>query len=210
MYKKRIMYRRLWYFKRRHLKHIHIYLRFMLVTIILVLCFSYANKNIFPKMVEVSESRIKSDFEYVVNKVLRDTFTEGLKYQDLAILKRDENGNVISVDINSAGINLLSYEVAELIKTELNLNIDQKVSMPLGAILGSGILSGSGPELFIKVISYNNICTEFYSEFESKGKEQTRYILYVMVRSDVEVEAPLHRQCINIEVTIPVLTQQLF
>ena len=68
--------------------------------------------------------------------------------------------------INTVVINTIASKIAYNIQQSL-YNINNNISMPIGAILGSKYLAGFGPKINIKLLPAGNVITEFKSEFKS-------------------------------------------
>ena len=64
------------------------------------------------------------------------------------------------------------------------------IKVPIGAISGTKILSGTGPNINIKVMPVGSIDTEIKTEFESKGINQTVYRIYHNLICEIKIIMP--------------------
>ena len=64
------------------------------------------------------------------------------------------------------------------------------IKVPIGAISGTKILSGTGPNINIKVMPVGSIDTEIKTEFESKGINQTVYRIYLNLICEIKIIMP--------------------
>ena len=58
-------------------------------------------------------------------------------------------------------------------------------SIPLGNALGSKLFSGMGPELKVGVLPMGEVSAEYFTEFYAAGINQTRYKIYIVLKSDM-------------------------
>ncbi|HHW47670.1 MAG TPA: sporulation protein YunB [Clostridiaceae bacterium] len=205
MFKKSIMYHRYWYFKRRYHRRIHIFIRFVLIIIILALCVSYANRKLIPSLVSASESRLKSTLSLIISNAVNNTFLEDIKHGELVSVHKDNKGKVSSVEVNTVKLNLISAEIAGTIQRELDSAGKQKISVPLGALFGTGILSGIGPDLSISIVPCGNVKTEFFSDIDDSKVNKTIHRIYLNVKAEAGVVAPLFRRTVEVTTTIPII-----
>lgn len=76
------------------------------------------------------------------------------------------SGSIKMLKINTVTINTLASDIAYNIQQKL-YNIDNSITMPIGAIFGSKYLAGFGPKISIKLLPAGNVITDFKSEFRS-------------------------------------------
>ena len=110
----------------------------------------------------------------------------------------DEDG-IRSVQVDVQAVNRFKIQVTEQILENLRQAGLEEAEIPLGTLLGSGLLAGRGPALRYRFLSEGSVTTRVISSFESCGVNQTRHQLLLSVevhasailsRYQVEVEAP--------------------
>lgn len=57
--------------------------------------------------------------------------------------------------------------------------------MPLGAALGITLLAGSGPGIPVSIVPIGSVSTDFETEFEACGINQTRHKVYLQVSATI-------------------------
>lgn len=120
-----------------------------------------------------------------------------LKYDDLAEVDRDTSGNIISIESNSENINRLKAAVSKKVLEELDKQDYQMVKIPMGSLIG-GLLTGRGPDIYIKVPMNSTVETSFKNQFESAGINQTRHEITLDVK--VKVYAVVKNDDTSVEV----------
>ena len=93
------------------------------------------------------------------------------------------NADIITIDqITSNATDYIQEGLNELHSIDIKLN--------LGSITGVKLLSGTGPNIKLKVSSVGNISTDLKSEFISQGINQTMHRLYLQVNCKVNILVP--------------------
>lgn len=104
-----------------------------------------------------------------------------IHYEDLAVVTKDSEGNVISIETNTASTNLLKSAIGEAVLQKLDDQSVQTVKIPLGSLVG-GLLTGRGPSVRIKVPMDSTVETTFVNVFEGAGINQTRHEITIHVK----------------------------
>jgi sporulation protein YunB len=78
----------------------------------------------------------------------------------------------------------------------------RKVTVPVGSIVGSQIMSQFGPSLDLKVIPIGMSRASYKTEFESTGINQTKYKVYLEMDSQARVLSPFSMKNIEVKNTI--------
>ena len=66
----------------------------------------------------------------------------------------------------------------------------ERVSVPRGAALGMTILAGSGPGIPVSIVPIGSVATEFATEFEACGINQTRHKVYLQLTASIRIVIP--------------------
>jgi len=78
----------------------------------------------------------------------------------------------------------------------------QKLSVPLGAITGSRIFSGWGPDINFRAAAEAAASVRVEDSFLSAGINQTLHSVYLHISVDLQVIAPLSRDSITVDSTV--------
>ena len=121
-------------------------------------------------------------FSDTVNQKMNDM---NLSYDKLINITYSQNGEVQSLNTDVITVNKLKNEVTAELSEELSGEFEYAVELPIGSIINTEFLSGMG-----KSIEFNNIVTgdvksEFRSEFETGGVNQTIHRLYIDITGDL-------------------------
>ena len=121
-------------------------------------------------------------FSETVNEKMKEM---NLSYDKLMNITYSQNGEVQSLNTDVITVNKLKNEVTAELSEKLSGEFEYVVELPIGSIINTEFLSGSG-----KTIEFNNTVTgdvksEFRSEFETGGVNQTIHRLYIDITGDL-------------------------
>lgn len=204
MAKKNLWYRRLWYIKNRKTKRLRTYTLLISILIILGFVISYAEKKIVPSLVEISEYRVKAIVTASVNNAIKDIFHDDINYQELTTVNKDEKGRVTSIQTNVPRMNRMSASIGEYIQNDLSSIEAMDIKIPFGILMGKSILSGVGPDLYVKVIPVGNVQTSFETEISNTGTNQAVHRIIIKVKTSISIVAPLLNKKTELVTGIPV------
>ena len=108
-----------------------------------------------------------------------------MNYRDFVSLETDTAGKVTSITSNTAANSRFKRQVVEAVIRQLSAMSSEELGVPLGTLTGQPLLSGTGPQVRVKVDSVGDVTAEYANTFTSAGVNQT-----------------LHRVCLNITATV--------
>jgi len=118
----------------------------------------------------------------ISTRILNEEATEVLQkydYRDIATITKTEENNILKTDVSV--INEIASDLAVQVNIRLEELANEKIKIPIGAILGNKYLSGIGPGINISIIPSGNVTTELKTEFKAQGINQTVYRIYLEV-----------------------------
>lgn len=175
---------------------------FLITATILSWAAWFLKTTVEPAMEEIGLMRARSLVTKMVNKAINDQFQEEINAEDLLIHKLNEQGETILVQADTKAINLLITEISAELQEEYRNMKDDILSVPVGALLGSKIFSQTGPKVKMRVIPLSVSGMDFKTEFETQGINQTKYKVYIKLKSQVKVLAPFSSSTMDTTSTI--------
>ena len=164
--------------------------------------FIFMNRIVKPTIISIGETKAKAMLTQVVNDVVKEKFTEDVQSGNLLNIKTNDEGKVTMVQADSAAMTRLSYDLAGRIQSRIKHMDEEKVMVPIGTILGSQILSQTGPKMNLKVLPLGATQIAFTAEFEETGINQTKYKVYLVVKSKAKVLVPFSSNNIDLETVL--------
>ncbi|MPM67603.1 Sporulation protein YunB [bioreactor metagenome] len=125
-------------------------------------------------------------------EVLSDSVDEVLaqnevKYKDITYFVYDQDHKITAIKTNIALANSLESKIEQSITNRLNNITEEKISIPMGSILGGNILSGRGPHVKLYITLACNVNSNIVNLFESAGINQTRHQVQLDIKLRVSV-----------------------
>ncbi len=116
--------------------------------------------------------------------------TEGISYQDLCSVEKDEDGNVKLIKLDVITINQLCSSIALQVQEELSKQGNSKFDISLGTITGNKFFIGKGPKIRLILVTEGNIETNIKSEFSDAGINQTLHRIYIDITCHITMLSP--------------------
>ena len=140
--------------------------------------------NVNPIYEELSIEKAKEIGTKIINESSNKVL-DNLDYKSIVTIEKNNNSNVLKTDVKI--INKIASEIAlEVEKNMLEIK-DEKIEIPIGALLGNKYLTAIGPKMDIKLIPVGNVETQIKNEFEEKGINQTIYRIYLELKCNVSI-----------------------
>lgn len=121
------------------------------------------------------------------NAVLQIMETQKLTYDDIAVISRDDEGNIKGIEIDSFTANLIKSSISKTVGELATDSQYYSTDIHIGTLIGSEFTSGIGPKMNFKFQIAPICVVNFESRFESAGINQTlhRIILHIDMSASV-------------------------
>lgn len=199
-----MLYRRFRYIKKRHRVNTFASIRFIITIILFVIVVKYAGITLLPHMHDVSEYRVKSTINVLINDIVKKTFSDKGRYDELITINKNDKGEIEAIITNTSKINVLSSNIANEIQKKLNSKNKIYVNIPIGTLLGKTILYNMGPDIYLSVRQNGNIESNFISEFSDAGINQTKHAVLLEIKTNIMVKTAFLKNNYTIVTIVPV------
>ena len=164
--------------------------RLLLAVLLLLAVFLLADRNVKPLVFSLAEARSAAMASRVLSGAMAEALGDGVGYDELMNVRMDEKGQVALLSANTVRMNLLADRAGEAALRRLENMSSERVSVPLGAALGLTLLAGSGPLIPVSIVPVGSIGTNFVTEFEACGINQTRHKVYLQLTASIRIVIP--------------------
>ena len=135
-----------------------------------------------------------------INRILAE---KGYAYDDFVALEKDAEGNITAITTDTVRVNTLSTEIMlGIAEAAKNGRLD--VGIPLGDLLGAGVLQGRGPVIPVRVGMMTSSFVRFENDLTSTGINQSRHTLKLVANIDIDLLIPWGSMHTTVETEIPV------
>ncbi len=179
--------------------------RIFLLVLLLALALSLmVERNLSQMMLDMAYARAYSLAVETINQSVWDVMQGGVAYDELIMTQKDGEGQVTMLQANTVRMNELATKIALMAEAELGLVENQRIEIPMGAALGIRFFAGSGPRIPIQIVPVGAVKTQFSTEFQSAGINQTRHKISMILSTTVRLVIPSGSQRVDVVSTVPI------
>ena len=176
----------------------------VILILILIALFFMLENNISQVILDMAYADAYALAVEVLNQGVANVMKTGVSYDDLMQVRMDGNGRITMLQANTICMNQLAAQTALAAQEALSQQENQYIYLPLGAALGVNFLAGSGPELAVKIVPVGSVSTQFATEFESAGINQTRHKIYLALKATVQVVIPTGTRRVDVATQVSI------
>ena len=153
--------------------------RLWLLAVLCAMGFFFAERNFRPLVFSLAEARSAQLATQVLTSAVAQALEGETAYEELMNVRMDAQGKVALLSANTMRMNQLANKAGDAAQRMLKAMASEQVSVPLGAALGLTIFAGSGPRIPVSIVPVGSITTNFVTEFEACGINQTRHKVFL-------------------------------
>ena len=122
-----------------------------------------------------------------ISSILVDTDTG---YNSLVNIKRNADGNIVSIETDAMQINLLKSKINSAVAKNLSGLSAKELGIPIGTLTGLALLNGRGPKISTVISVTGSAETSFFDKFDDAGINQTRHQLFLKTTATMLIVFP--------------------
>ena len=217
--------------KRMKLKRKNKYkkINIIIITIILLIIsviylLNFFSKKAIPIFLDYSEVEVKRIASLIVNNSLINEVGTKVVFDDLFVVKEDKEGNIVSMDINSAKVNNILVEASNVLEKNFkylgegnidklkvdNLNINSKkkgviYELPSGIVFDNVFLNNLLPKIPVRLNLVGTIFCELTTDVESYGINNAIFRVNIHAKTELKVVLPFTNKNVKLEASIPII-----
>ncbi|KPU45338.1 sporulation protein YunB [Oxobacter pfennigii] len=187
--------------KRRAIKGLVIFFSFF---VFIIFSFYTVDSQLKPTLIALSDSELRIAATEAISKTVKDELSKNIEYSDFVNVKTNNSGEIIAIELNTIEMNKFGNNVVLRVQDEMKFLGGKGISIPLGVLTKSSLLSYMGPKLKVDVIPTGNVMADFRSELESAGINQTRYRVFITISTSLQIVIPTVKERIDVVSTVPI------
>lgn len=177
----------------------HRFIRILvIVLLILTAVFLLLENNISQVILDMAYADAYSIAVNVFNAAVADVMGSGITYEDLIKVRTNSEGQVTMLQANTVRMNELATQTALTAQGKLQDVRNKVVYIPLGAAFRINFLAGSGPSIPVRILPVGAVSTQFVTEFETAGINQTRHKIFLSVKTTVRLVIPTGAKLVDL------------
>ncbi|MDD5018477.1 MAG: sporulation protein YunB [Eubacteriales bacterium] len=159
----------------------------IILVILVIIGYVAVDNAVKPTILSMSEAKLRALAVKAMNSAVQETIGNEITYTDLINIEKDEAGRITLVTANAAFMNNLAADTALAAQDNIANLGEQGISIPIGTIIGGQLLTGRGPSVRVKFEPIGSVTTDFMTEFEDAGINQTRHKIYLILTTIVKI-----------------------
>lgn len=178
--------------------------RLLLPAVLLALFWLLLEHTLSPLLMTAAQEQARTQALYALTEAAsRQIAAHGEpEYQQMVAVERDDSGRVTLLTPNTALFNTLINDVTLDAVASLEQLSHQSLSLPLGAVTGSALLSGLGPDVSFRLRMLGTPRVKVEDEFSEAGINQVRHRIWLELSAEVRVLAPFSRDTTTATATV--------
>lgn len=210
--------------KNKYKKFNFIFIMIILLIISIIYLLNIFSKKAVPIFLNYSELEVKRIASLIVNNSLINEVGTKVVFDDLFVVKEDDEGNIVSMDINSAKVNNILVEASNVLEKNFkyleegnidklkldNLNINSKkkgviYELPSGIIFDNVFLNNLLPKIPVRLNLAGTIFCELTTDVEAYGINNAIFRVNIHAKTELKVVLPFTNKNVKLEASIPII-----
>jgi len=193
------MFPKRWSFSQKALFYICI------VLVAAIAVFLIIDYNIKPVVLDMAEGSVRYLAVEAINQAVMNVMMgKDIKYTDLINVLQDNEGKISMLQANTIRMNELGSLTALEAQNNINKVGSQGIKIPIGSVIGGQLLAGQGPRITVKIIPVGSVTTDFVTEFQNAGINQTKHKIYLKVKANVQIVVPTGSKKVEVASQVPI------
>ncbi|MDP4143959.1 MAG: sporulation protein YunB [Bacillota bacterium] len=179
----------------------------LILSIILTafLMFTYEfSKIVTPTVLAVADAEIRAKVTEIINREVLNEYGKQFNYNDIIKIEKDMDGNIVMLSADTLKLNKIACDVSINSQRDISQVGYLGVELQSGYIFKNNILAYIGPNIKVKAQPLGSVETQYISQFESAGINQTRHRIYVQVKTRLRIMLPMDSNNIEVKNEIPI------
>ena len=176
----------------------------ILLCIVFMAGFWMMEIHLKPTVLAIAEAKATSLATHSINSVINESINGGIDPQKLVNITLDNRGRVVLIQSNTMEFNRISADITIKVQNVLKEIGEEKISVPIGQIMGSQMLASMGPNVTVTVIPIGTVQVKVFDKFEQAGINQTRHMVYLIATTQIRIVVPLVSKSVSVSTQVPI------
>lgn len=175
----------------------------LVVFLVMIFALWHLEASLMPSLWAIAQLEASGIVTQVMAEKLRDSLAGSTSYRDLIYLEKDTSGRIVFMQANTEEVARIQSEGLLSIQQALNEIDGMRIRVPLGQVLGSGIIASIGPSIPMTVRAMGVASARVRDTFEARGINNVRHSLCIEAEADVRIVVPLLSSSMKVSVSMP-------
>lgn len=168
--------------------HYKKFLCLIIMAVLLASVYFLADMRMTPIINTLALSRAQNLATVIINDTVADMLSDGTySFSDIIDIQYDESGKISALTADSVSMNRLKSLISVSITRAIGEIEESRISIALGTLTGSTLLTGRGPKIDLNVHISCSCSIEVRNSFEYSGINQTFHKVMLDITTYVNV-----------------------
>jgi sporulation protein YunB len=171
-------------------KKVPILLTVLVFFVLLAAFLSFIDKRAAPQIALLAQTAAKQQATLSIHQTVEDVLIhEKVTYETLVRVVADPETAVRTLQTDAAAVTLLEGKINQAIEKTIGKK-DAVIKLPLGALLGSELFAGAGPNIKVRLNMTAHVQSDIRSDVVSSGLNQTMHRILMPLEVELNVILP--------------------
>ncbi len=168
--------------------------KWLIIILVIAILFSYYKYVISKNIITITSSYAHQYSLESINSAVENSLKNKLNYDELVIIEKNTNGDIVLMRSNSYNVNIISRNIVANTQSYLDKKLSKGIPIPFMAFLGLELFNGLGAPINFKALTITSTNCNFISEFKSVGINQTLHSIYADISVLININFPLNNK----------------
>ena len=174
----------------------------LFAAVLLILTALWVNSRLEPVVEDLTANEAKARAVQIISAAVENALADQEEpVLSMVNVQYNENGEIVSLSSDMAKMNGLKSTLLSGVQEELGESIH---IVPIGTLIGGGLLHGRGPEVPLRITLSGNIEADFESDFTTAGINQTKHTVSLRVHTTIYTFLAGTQSSAEVETSVPV------
>ncbi len=193
--------------RKKNILKLKFFIIIMLMCLVILFAYIDFDKRMDLATDELIHTKSKAIITNTINTSINDLFTEkNIKSEDLYTPLFNENGDLLTIDVNTILINDICNTLSTEITNELSKNTDYIISIPVLTLYNITILEGLGPIITNSILPTGSVEVAYDTSFKQAGINQTNFDLWLDITCTLQMASPITKSEVVQTRKVPIIS----
>lgn len=179
--------------------------RLLFAAVLLILTALWVNSRLEPVVEDLTANEAKARAVQIISAAVENALADQKEpVLSMVNVQYNENGEIVSLSSDMAKMNGLKSTLLSGVQEELGESVHIDLGVPIGTLIGGGLLHGRGPEVPLRITLSGNIEADFESDFTTAGINQTKHTVSLRVHTTIYTFLAGTQSSAEVETSVPV------
>ena len=213
---------------KKYKKSTVLFITIVFIVLSIIWLFRFINKRLTPTLVNYASMEVKKLASIIINNSVTEKIAASLNTDDLFVIEKNSNGEIMTIDFNSVTVNNFLREITKYIEDNLRLiengqsellELDEDVlsnydksklengiifEIPTGIVFQNSLLSNIGPKIPVRIRLNGDIISNVNTKVTDYGINNVLIETSINIELTEQIILPFTMDAIVVKSNVPI------